>query len=309
MPTPTDPKEKNPNVKVFIVLTPAGKDVKIRAESFSISGDGRVINFTANNSVVATFPVAGVTGVTMQNALVRDISATRMEEKINEAPINYVVGVSWPRSGHHLLTRLLQGYIGPRFVYCPTYSKAKGQNFKSDCCNNSLCPNRGEVHYCKNHDFKWVVPKVPGTRYLIQYREFLPSVVSNFELHIRNGNEDTADSFKKFSQPQAKNYRRFLEKWIQSKDTDIEKLVVRYEDLVKDTEGVLVKVLTFFGLGENINRERLRGLIETAEKIHVAGKGVEKIKDHGVKDARKIEDFRYYSPEWFSQLDKLVRVA
>jgi len=76
MPNPTAPKAKNPNIKVFIVLTPAGKEIRIRAESFSLSGDGGAINFAADNRVVATFSLANVTGVTAQRSLIRETPPT-----------------------------------------------------------------------------------------------------------------------------------------------------------------------------------------------------------------------------------------
>jgi len=39
--------------------------------------------------------------------------------------LNYVTCVSWPRSGHHLLERVLGAYFGERWGYCEFYLAAR----------------------------------------------------------------------------------------------------------------------------------------------------------------------------------------
>lgn len=231
-----------------------------------------------------------------------------MQEVQLETSINYVVGVSWPRSGHHLLTRILQKYIGERFVYCPHYSKERGMGHynMANCCDNELCASQGEVHYCKNHDFKFNIPKVAGARYLVQYRAFLPAVVSDFELYVRAGGADTPEHFKCFSMTKAYNYKRFVRKWVEPEDEGIQKLMVPYENLTKNTEEMLVQALTFFGLGEDIDRQRLRDIIANIAKKTVMDKEIVTSHQFGVRDTRKIEDFRFYTPGWFQELERIV---
>ena len=95
-----------------------------------------------------------------------------------------VIGVSWPRSGHHLLVRLLTLYFGETFRYCDFYGGV------DNCCKTAPC-TRADIHLAKSHDFDLALPQIADRKYLIQYRDFVPSVVSNFELHVRNGAPDT----------------------------------------------------------------------------------------------------------------------
>jgi len=222
-----------------------------------------------------------------------------------EPSLNYVIGVSWPRSGHHLLVRLLKRALGEEFSYCPHYSKRVLGTVKRKCCDSSICSNRGNVHFCKNHDSSLLVPKVPGMRYLVQYRNFLPAMVSNFELHVKSGKEDSEKMFRKNSLRQAKRYRKFIQKWVQSPDTDLIKMVLRYEDLTAKPEACLASAVKFFGLEQEIPQRRLQRIVERAEK-HSNHQGAPVVTPgFGVKNTRKIEEFRYYDPKWFEELARL----
>lgn len=110
-------------------------------------------------------------------------------------PPSYVIGVSWPRSGHHLMARLLRLYYGPNFTYCGFYGQ-------TECCGKVPCARAGTVRYSKNHDFDGTLPQDAQHRYLIQTRAFPPSVVSNFELYLREGGQDDAASFARFASAQ-----------------------------------------------------------------------------------------------------------
>ena len=89
--------------------------------------------------------------------------------------IRYVAGVSWPRSGHHLVQRLLQGYFGPHLSYDMFYHP------ELDCCRVFPC-TRGRVHFSKNHDWDLSGVMSAGLPYLIQYRSAAAAAVSDFEL-------------------------------------------------------------------------------------------------------------------------------
>jgi len=64
---------------------------------------------------------------------------------VDLVPLRYVAGVSWPRSGHHLLQRLLQSYF-PSLLYCDFYGA------ETDCCKRIPC-SRPKVGFSKSHDF------------------------------------------------------------------------------------------------------------------------------------------------------------
>lgn len=244
-----------------------------------------------------------------------------MKSKLGTLPINYVVGVSYPRSGHHLMERLLGRYIGPRFSYCPLYTRKKAERegwlqakmpkaWDYNCSLGRICPNHGHVHYCKNHEWDGVVHKTPEFRYLVQYRDFLPAVVSLFDLVKHNsGTRDSEAVFRRYSHQKALEYASFMSRWVNAQDDGIEKLVIKYENLANDPEIWLAKALAFFGLEEAIDARRLRKVVSEVPKITVVNKEKVELQSHGIKNSRKVEDFRYYSPEWFAELESVAHAA
>lgn len=224
------------------------------------------------------------------------------------APLHYVVGVSLPRSGHHLLTGLLRRYAGPKFVYCPHFVKAQGMEKKSsNCCDGELCAHKDKVTYCKNHDFKGLIPKVAGARYLVQYRDFLPSMISSYELHVKNGNTDTEKEFRQFSLKRVGKYNDFVNKWVLPEDKHIQKLLVRYEDLTGAPEEWVAWALQFFGV-QNIRQRRVQNLIARApKKTYLSAQQVSET-SAGIKNSRNVEDFRYYSRLLFEELAERTRI-
>lgn len=206
--------------------------------------------------------------------------------------LRYVAGVSWPRSGHHLLVRLLEGYFGDSFGYCESYSPA-------DCCRRFPCTRRPAINFTKNHDWKLDLPKIPGLPYVVQYRDFLPSTISDFELYVRNGNEDSAASFERYCHASARRYRAFVEKWVLD-PLPAERMVVKYEEFVSDPETVMARIVPFFATGTVPDLERLRLLVHGI--AWVRGKDMEKIENHGVQDRRDVTAFRYYDRAFLDPL-------
>ena len=86
-----------------------------------------------------------------------------------------VQGVSFPRSGHHLLVNFLQRYFGGRFAYCEYYNH----------CQQQPCANPAN-NLQKSHDFGLELPADGAGDYLLQYRHPLYSITSNYFLHLRS---------------------------------------------------------------------------------------------------------------------------
>lgn len=239
--------------------------------------------------------------------------------------IHHVTGVSYPRSGHHLLERLLGLYFGRDFVYCPTYTRDKfakegritvdmPNTWSYNCSIEQECPNGDHVHFCKNHEWDGrLVPKISGRRYLVQYRDFLPAVVSSFDQSLLNNNvasrTDPEKKFRTFARRKAKEYREFMERWVVPQEDGIIRLLVKYEDMIAAPEQTFEKVLCFFGQEGNIDRKRLRAALLRVPKNTIVDSKRIIIENSGVKEDRVIEDFAYYSPEFFEELEKMSRVA
>lgn len=209
-----------------------------------------------------------------------------------------VVGVSWPRSGHHLLVRLLQAYFAGSFHYCDFYPDV------TECCR--ACPCKWGRTFTKNHDFDLMVPKLVGRPYLVQYRSFLPSVISNYELYVFNGNDDNPRMFRCFLEDQLERYRAFVEKWCDASD-GVEKCLVKYEDLTSSPMPTLTRIVEFFAPGSVVDRARAEGVLSSAgsEKIERGSRWF--VPDAGLHSARSVETFRYYDSAYFERIRSEVR--
>lgn len=211
--------------------------------------------------------------------------------------MDYVVGISWPRSGHHMLVRLLTAYFGPDFGYCDFYGKG-------DCCRRVPCARAGRVSLTKNHDFDLSVPQVAGQKYLVQYRDFVPSVISNFELHVLNGNPDTPLSFRRFASLQFDRYRDFAAKWLDS-DFGKSQLCIDYADLVRDTARVLGQVVGWLAPEHLCDEDRIDDAITMIDGEKIEARQVRRLKHAGVHPARQVANFRHATPGLLDQLGRL----
>ncbi|SHI07370.1 hypothetical protein [Marivita hallyeonensis] len=209
---------------------------------------------------------------------------------------SYVIGVSWPRSGHHLLARLLRLYFGPTFTYCGFYGQA-------GCCGKAPCARAGEIRYSKNHDFDGTLPQDPSRRYLIQTRAFAPSVVSNFELYLREGGRDDAQSFARFASAQFAAYRAFQGKWVTSAFGRAQ-TVIPYEALIRDPARALSAALDAFGETPP-DMARVQAAIARVDGEEVAHRRIRPRPGTGVHAPRDVTQFRHYDARVFGYLDKL----
>jgi hypothetical protein len=212
--------------------------------------------------------------------------------------MDYVIGISWPRSGHHMLVRLLHLYFGSDFGYCDYYGHDK------TCCRTVPCQKAGQINFTKNHDFALDTPQIPDQKYLIQYRDFLPSVISNYELFIRQGGEDSRTAFCKFASTEFGRYQGFVRKWITS-EFGQRQLILNYADFLDDPEGHLAKVILYMGAGKQLNLTTLRDAIEQVDGEKVEQHKVQQLKKSGVHVSRDVTAFRYYDKNLFAQLKAL----
>lgn len=214
--------------------------------------------------------------------------------------LRYFIGVSWPRSGHHVLVRILNDYFGERFGYCEYYEP-------SDCCKSVPCERAGTITLSKNHDRESDLPISDGGRYLIQYREFCPSVVSDFELYVRNTGKDSAKSFRRFAEKRIEKYLRFMARWATAEGTNADFIRISYEQMTKFPAETIGPVVGMFAPNEPLDRGRLVSSIESAERITVKH-GIERPEvELGVYAGRKISAFRYFDEDYFNKLDELTR--
>jgi hypothetical protein len=159
----------------------------------------------------------------------------------------------------------------------------------------------------KNHDMDLHRPlstgivKQSGVPYLILIRNFLEAVVSDYHLFLR-ANEDTREAWESFSQRKLVFYKRFVDKWVLS-DDGLEKLIVRYERLTAEPLETFSQIIEFFHPPHALNGSRLQRLIDDATLEDVKPTGIEVVRQFGVRNRRRLEDFKYYDASYFALLE------
>ena len=213
------------------------------------------------------------------------------------AALPYVANVSWPRSGHHLLVRLLQGTFGPLFGYCEHYQPRKAE--PSPCCGAFPCRRAGLIHMSKQHDFDLTAHLPEDVPVVVQYRGFVASAISQFEMTTgEGGTPDTAAAFRTFSSAMVPGYRGFMARWVESPRE--RRVTIAYEDLVADPVTEARKVLDLYGMGAMAPHLR-RAAKRVKAATYVDGK--EEVQaERGVKDDRDVTQFRHYDPALFDRL-------
>lgn len=176
----------------------------------------------------------------------------------------HVLGASMPRSGHHLLEMILKNALRDRFAYCEFYEPG--------CCKSIPCVLESKIGGAsifmqKSHDFEFTDPViVPGTYRIIQYRSPVPRALSNYELHLKNGCEDTVRNFRDFLIDEALYFARFYEKWISN--CSPQHHLLGYEEL---TGHPVKAALDFFAyIDMPIDRDRV--IEGVAEAITIRGR-------------------------------------
>ena len=215
--------------------------------------------------------------------------------------VRYVAGVSWPRSGHHLVQRLLHEYFGPDFVHCEFYDP------KLDCCRVFPC-TRSRVHFSKTHDRDLSGSMSAGVPYLVQYRSAAAAAVSDFELHLRDGHPDTAREFETFALHRAHRWGKFVSKWVDGSD-GLERLIVRYEHLTEDPLGTMASVIQFFSPDVAVDRGKLTHTITTIPAIQITKIDEQWIENAGVQSPRRVEDFRFYDFDLFQRIETVAQIS
>lgn len=164
----------------------------------------------------------------------------------------HVLGVSMPRSGHHLLEAILKTCLKDKFSYCEFY--------EAGCCR--LIPCKSELHahvpadhffLQKSHDHNSRDPlRAPGTYRVVQYRGPVPRSLSNYELHLRNA-PDNVRTFRNFLAREALYFWKFYKKWIEPRSVDF--FFLPYEELTADPFKAISSLFSFVNV--EIDRERI----------------------------------------------------
>jgi hypothetical protein len=186
-----------------------------------------------------------------------------------------IQGMSFPRSGHHLLGKLLAAYFGPSFNYCEAYHG----------CQTFPCV-RTLNNYQKCHDLQLDHRKSPGVRYLVQIRHPWPAIVSRFKHRVglkRVGNDRA--SWETHRRVESQYYAHFVQKWV--RQDGIERLLVPYHLLVTDPFETLCSAIRFFDA--DVDPDGVRASIEKND----------------VQKKRSWEAFAFYTHQAFEEVSSV----
>ena len=178
--------------------------------------------------------------------ITRPGSSRTAEDALTDAPLRPLIGASIPRSGHHHLARLLEGYFGPQIHYCSVYGL-------DDCCGATPCARSAPVTYRKSHDFDFQLPKdTAGAVYLIQHRRPVDNALSGTDLRSRrNGMKPPSvglgakAAFLDFLAARLAYYKRFHDKWIASPPERA--VMIDHAVLEDDPAAILREIVTTAG--------------------------------------------------------------
>jgi hypothetical protein len=199
-----------------------------------------------------------------------------------------VQGVSFPRSGHHLLVSFLHRYFGCQFIYCEYYNH----------CQQIPCANPAN-NLQKSHDFDLELPADGAGEYLLQYRHPLYAITSNFFLHLRgqvrrnpsykDGNEPVR-VWREFAVRDLTRWKTWMRKWI-LKNENPRTQILAYEDLLHQPVEMLSAVAEFLCPSHTADRRRVEFLVG---QLQIGAK-------------RSLADFRHFDEAFFRDLEDRAR--
>ena len=204
--------------------------------------------------------------------------------------------VTIPRSGHHLVIRILQKYFNNELDYCEFYT----------CCCTTPCSLFKNIQ--KNHDFNLKLQYKVFNLYVIQYRNFLESAISDFNLRIKNNNfkndlefvnilkktegyidniECTKESWDRHLIWYSKYYVKFYKKWILNSSPYIK---IDYKNLINNPKTVLKKLIIYLFPDKKINENKLDEIIS----------------DEKISAKNKIENFIFFNKNEFKKIEEKI---
>ena len=170
--------------------------------------------------------------------------------------------VSFPRSGQHLLERILRGCYakaGVPYSYCEHYGASKHRydpklSHSLECHGCRKIPCENGCLFQKNHDL-WlkrkkgrVLNQNDGDKYLVLYRANPVKQMEayfRYECDVPEVTQENYEKFQKFFSNNITYYRRFIDKWVCNKPNIH---VIEYYNLLYNTNDVACCALEFLGV-------------------------------------------------------------
>jgi hypothetical protein len=169
--------------------------------------------------------------------------------------------VSFPRSGQHMLEKLLFDFhskfnIHP-YSYCEFYN----------CCQEYKCKYNSV--YQKNHDFNLELNIKEDEKYVFLYRKNkIANIEAYYRYHVNNNSNYDFNDFLNFYISVSPYYENLVNKYLCNEGNNI--LCIDYDEFMNDPSTIFHKIIIFFGFNYEKNEihEFINNRDEKIKKTH-----------------------------------------
>lgn len=179
--------------------------------------------------------------------------------------------ITFPRSGHRVLGRVLKRYLKDKVKYHEVYGGSKY--------------TEKEANYIKDHDFALKVVPSKNRVYLVQIRYPLESIISLFRLE--KGGKDRRE-WELFAINRLKFWMGFYKKWVIN-PIGSPRYVLNYEDLITNPYKKSEEILRF--IDEEVNPKLLLDVVNKAK----------------IEKKHHMKDFVLYNDSFFNTLREKIK--
>jgi len=196
--------------------------------------------------------------------------------------------ISFPRSGHGALYHVLKRYFGDALHYCAPLPP-------NNCgCGRVPCTNP-TTNFTKNHDFGLYqgggVEIRPKRQYLIQFRNPVRSIISNYHLFLeQHPSKNSRKEWYFYAHQWLVFWNRLIDKWALDVEQQITtRMMLSYEHLVQHPANAIGQVITFM-TGDEARLEHLQHAIAQVD----------------LKPRNRYADFPYLDRGFIYKLEELA---
>jgi hypothetical protein len=163
---------------------------------------------------------------------------------------------------------------GP-LVYCESYYH----------CHQTPCPHAA-TNFQKSHDFGSQVEYRPDRFYLVQTRQPLPAIISNYKLVVKlKHRQESFFRWRRFFRKSLNEWVRFQRKWVCPDHSNV--FVLRYEELTAHPQQLIRDVLAFLNPRHRIDESWYHEVVNSI----------------GVFSKDTVSPFKYYSDDLQKEVD------
>jgi tetratricopeptide (TPR) repeat protein len=201
--------------------------------------------------------------------------------------------ISFPRSGHHLLTNILMKYFSQDVSYkeiedsteCSAVYQAGALFYCEyyDHCQTHPCSDF-RTNFQKNHDFHLDL-ECQFEKQLIQIRHPIESIISYYK-YCYGINEYSKNDWQHFAQEKASYWKKFVHKWVIQNDCKNSKVLI-YNDILNSPAETISNIVSFMEPKDCINYDLIQKIVRSLN----------------IKRKTNINEFVFYDESFLSDIE------